>query len=207
MNEIQLVLARGSVGLLLGGLVACQSGPSAAELQQLQTLEATLRVCNARMTHRNDAYVGDIERNVACNHMQSRDVEVLRAAQEIQARAQVEVYYLHQLRRRLLAGDPAETQLADLEPVAELLPGTGGAVDTLQRRLNAYARYVQHYLPAQDALLAADARHDPASAKPWVKIWTIGASRSFISGMFQSPRPWQHWPGRKPKCCSWSGKC
>jgi GldM N-terminal domain len=161
MTSIRQLTARGSVGLLLGGLAACQSGPSAAELRQLYVLDTALQLSNARLTRDADGTVGQIERNVSLTRWQARDVAVLRQAQQVQARARAEVQYLRRLRQSLLAGGPTAAVLAESAPLAALLPGSGGATDTLQRRLNGYARYVQQFLPAQDTLLAADARHDP----------------------------------------------
>ncbi|RTQ52519.1 hypothetical protein EJV47_05770 [Hymenobacter gummosus] len=160
MLSIRYLTTYGGVGLLLGGLPGCQSGPSAAELRQLQALDATLQLSNAGRARQATGYVGGIERNVTRNRGQPKDVAVLHLAQQVQARAQAEVRYLRRLRQRLLAGRGAAASLGATEPVAALLLAPGGAADSLQRRLNAYARFVQQILPAQDTMLAADARHD-----------------------------------------------
>jgi hypothetical protein len=144
---------------LLLGMAACQAAPSAAELRQLQQLDASLQELNRRSAQDARATVAGLQENVARNMMQRQDVAVLTQAKRVQGQADSLSRYLHGLRQQLLPAGSA--QLAAHEPVETVLLGPRGAADTLQGRLDRYSRYIQQLVPGQGRLLAVDAKDDP----------------------------------------------
>jgi hypothetical protein len=131
--------------LLLGGLGACQSAPSDAELLRLYLLGDELALINGRVAAANDGQLQSVRAAVAKEQNQPHDLAVLAQSTALRAETQQLVAYLRGLRQALHPGPQAPTlaQLADRRRVAAVLLD-GGRADTLQRR---FARYVAQLRP------------------------------------------------------------
>ncbi|RAK69870.1 hypothetical protein [Hymenobacter edaphi] len=149
---------RRAVSVLLLGLAACQSGPTAAELGRLQQLDATLQERNGRSARSARTVVAALQEQVARNRMQRQDVAVLTMAKEVRAQTDSLTRYLHELRRQLRPA-PDNARLAETRPVEAAL--LGPAADTLQQRLSRYARFLHQLVPDEGGLLAASPTEDP----------------------------------------------
>ncbi|GAB3825378.1 hypothetical protein [Hymenobacter jeollabukensis] len=167
MNPTWSAIIRRGSGLLLAGLSACQAAPSAAELARYQSLEQTLTLLNQQSRHQARSTLANLTEQVKRNGWQPRDVAVLREAEAIRTRTDSLAGYLGQLRQQL-PSDPVSSL-----PESAGLPGA--SADTLQQRLNAYARYIRRFVPDAAPLAldgADDVRISPALKA--LRAWRYG---------------------------------
>ncbi|MCC3156973.1 hypothetical protein LJ737_06975 [Hymenobacter sp. 15J16-1T3B] len=164
-----------AAGLLLAGLLgACQAGPSEAELRQYQSLDQTLTLLNRRQQRAARATEQRLAKQVEHNHWLRQDAAVLSEVEAIRTRTDSLVGQLQQLRQQLQVGSGKAADPAATAPVEALLGGPGA--DTVQQRLNAYARFIRRFVP-QAAPLALDVRDEARidrAARKQLAAWRFG---------------------------------
>ncbi|QHJ06552.1 hypothetical protein [Hymenobacter busanensis] len=146
------------------GAVACQTGESEADRQQLQALDATLQTLNRQQNREADRLMGRMQEAVALTRFYPADVTVLEKAETVRSRANTVRGRIKALRNKLLqaANQAGGAGLGGTQPVAATLLGPDEAANLLQQSLRQYARHIRQVVPDMSDLLAADAKDDPS---------------------------------------------